>query len=51
MLTMDDVGYLLGIIAIICLLLPPKYDPVIKWKEHQEGWYKDWIKNDQIDKD
>jgi hypothetical protein len=33
----DWLGYALGAIAIICVLLPPKYDPAIRWKERQEG--------------
>jgi hypothetical protein len=38
--TMNDwLGYALGIIAIICVILPPKYDPAIRWKERQEGWH------------
>ena len=34
----DWLGYALGAIAVVCLLLPPKYDPAIRWKERQEGW-------------
>jgi hypothetical protein len=36
---MDWFGIALGVIAIVCLLLPPKYDPAIRWKERQEGWH------------
>lgn len=35
----DILLYALGVIAIICVILPPRYDPAIRWKEHQEGWY------------
>jgi hypothetical protein len=32
----DWLGYAFGVIAIICIVLPPKYDPAIRWKKHQE---------------
>jgi hypothetical protein len=32
----DWLGTVLGVIAILCVLLPPKYDPAIRWKEHRE---------------
>jgi hypothetical protein len=32
----DWFGYALGVVAIICLLLPLKYDPAIRWKEWLE---------------
>jgi hypothetical protein len=35
---MDWLGIALGVIAIICVILPPRYDPAIRWKERQEGW-------------
>jgi hypothetical protein len=35
---MDDLGIALGIFALICLCLPPKYDPAIRIKEWLEGW-------------
>jgi hypothetical protein len=34
----DWLGYALGAIAVILVLLPPKYDPAIRWKQRQEGW-------------
>jgi hypothetical protein len=36
----DWFGIALGIVALICLILPPKWDPAIRWKEHREGWHK-----------
>lgn len=36
----DWLGIGLGIIAVILVLLPPKYDPAIRWKERQEGWHE-----------
>jgi hypothetical protein len=32
----DWLGIALGVIAIICVLLPPKYDPAIRLKEWME---------------
>jgi hypothetical protein len=37
---MDWLGITLGVIALVCLLLPPRYDPAIRWKEKQEGWHE-----------
>jgi hypothetical protein len=34
----DWFGYLLGLIVVVIVLLPPKWDPAIRWKERQEGW-------------
>jgi hypothetical protein len=34
---MDWFGDLLAVIALVCLLLPPKYDPAIRLKEWMEG--------------
>jgi hypothetical protein len=31
-------GYALGLIARVCVILPPKYDPAIRLKEWLEGW-------------
>jgi hypothetical protein len=38
---MDWFGIVLGVIAFFCLILPPRYDPAIRWKERQEGWHVD----------
>jgi hypothetical protein len=35
------IGIALGVIALVCLLLPPKWDPAIRWKERLEGWRKE----------
>ena len=37
---MDWLGIILGVIALVCLLLPLRYDPVIRWKEKQEDWHE-----------
>ena len=37
---MDEFGLILGFVALMIVILPPKYDPMIKWKEHLEGWHK-----------
>jgi hypothetical protein len=29
----DWIGWALGIVALICIVLPPKYDPAIRLKE------------------
>jgi hypothetical protein len=34
----DWLGLGLGALALLCLLLPPRYDPAILWKERLEGW-------------
>jgi len=31
-------GGLLGLVAVVCVLLPCKYDPAIRLKEWFEGW-------------
>lgn len=36
---MDWLGIALGLIALVILCLPPRYDPAIRWKERQEGWH------------
>jgi hypothetical protein len=36
----DLLGIALGVFALICLVLPPRYDPAIRWKERLEGWRK-----------
>ena len=37
---MHDLGWggLLGLVAVVCVLLPCKYDPAIRLKEWFEGW-------------
>lgn len=30
---MDYLGIAMGVFALVCLCLPPKYDPAIRWKE------------------
>ena len=35
---MDYVGIALGVFALVCVLLPPKYDPAIRLQEWLEGW-------------
>jgi hypothetical protein len=37
----DWFGYALGAAAIILMLLPPRLDPAIRWKEWREGWRDD----------
>jgi hypothetical protein len=37
----DWFGYTLGVIAILCVLLPPRYDPAIRLKEWMDGWSDD----------
>jgi hypothetical protein len=34
---LDILGYAFGVAAIIFVLLPPRYDPAIRWKEWREG--------------
>jgi hypothetical protein len=34
----DWLGYALGVIAVILILLPPKYDRALWWKGRQDGW-------------
>jgi hypothetical protein len=34
----DWLGYALGAIAVVCLILPPRYDPGIRLKMWMEGW-------------
>lgn len=34
---MDDLCIALGIFALICVLLPPRYDPAIRIKEWLDG--------------
>jgi hypothetical protein len=34
----DWLGYALGVIAVILILLPPRHDPAIRWKERQDDW-------------
>jgi hypothetical protein len=36
----DYLGIALGLIALICVCLPCRYDPAIRWKERLEGWRK-----------
>jgi hypothetical protein len=36
----DWFGVALGVIAVVIVLLPPKWDPAIRWKERLEGWKK-----------
>jgi hypothetical protein len=38
MTAVDFAGYLFGVIAVILLILPPKYDPAIRGKEWREIW-------------
>jgi hypothetical protein len=41
---MDWIGIALGVVAVICLLLPPRYDPAIRLREWLEGH------DDQVEK-
>ena len=34
----DGLGYALGVIAVVCLLLPPLYDPADRLKKWSEVW-------------
>jgi hypothetical protein len=34
----DKLGIVMGLIALVCVLLPCKYDPAIRLKEWFEGW-------------
>jgi hypothetical protein len=36
----DWVGKLLGALAVFFLLVPPRWDPMILWKERLEDWPK-----------
>jgi hypothetical protein len=36
-----DWGLVLGLIALICVCLPCRWDPAIRWKEKLDGWPKD----------
>ena len=38
--SLDIIGLTLGVIALVCLCLPCRYDPAIRWKEHLDGWPK-----------
>jgi hypothetical protein len=38
MTLIDWVGIAAGVFALICVCLPCRYDPAIRWKEHLEGW-------------
>ena len=40
MTAMDWWGIVAGAFALICVCLPCKYDPAIRWKERLEGWPK-----------
>ena len=32
------IGYALGVVALVCLLLPPAYDPAIRLKAWMHVW-------------
>jgi hypothetical protein len=36
---MDYLGIALGVLALILVCLPPRYDPAIRIKEWLEGWH------------
>jgi hypothetical protein len=36
----DWFGYALIAVCVVLVLLPPKWDPAIRWKERLEGWKK-----------
>lgn len=33
---MNWLGYTLIVVCVVLVLLPPKYDPAIRWKERNE---------------
>jgi hypothetical protein len=36
-MTVDWLGYGLGIVALVCVVLPPRFDPAIRLKEWLNG--------------
>jgi hypothetical protein len=42
---MDKVGIVLGLVALVCVLLPCKWDPAIRLKASLDGmqeWFEGW---------